>query len=76
MLVIHHRIHAQEHWDAELLLNFEARSKSRLRCFTTAGWPRSRNRPTSSPVVVKQRKRLLLRASKFSSSSASQCSWA
>ena len=37
MLVIHHRIQAQEHWDAELLLNFEARSKSRLRCFTTTG---------------------------------------
>ncbi|OYT97348.1 MAG: urease accessory protein UreE [Pseudomonas sp. PGPPP3] len=37
MLVIHHRIQAQEHWDTELLLNFEARSKSRLRCFTTTG---------------------------------------
>lgn len=35
MLVIHQRIEAQPHWDAELLLTFEARSKSRLRCFTT-----------------------------------------
>ncbi|SNS69831.1 urease accessory protein UreE [Pseudomonas segetis] len=37
MLVIHQRIKPQEKWDAELLLTFEARSKSRLRCFTTTG---------------------------------------
>ena len=37
MLVIHQRIPAQPDWDAELLLSFEARSKSRLRCFSTAG---------------------------------------
>lgn len=37
MLVIQHRIAPSAHWDAELLLNFEARSKSRLRCFTTQG---------------------------------------
>lgn len=37
MLVIHHRIAPQPRWDAELLLSFDARSKSRLRCFTTAG---------------------------------------
>lgn len=35
MLVIHQRIAPQDHWDAELELTFEARSKSRLRCFTT-----------------------------------------
>jgi urease accessory protein len=37
MLVIHHRLPPQPHWDAELLLSFDARSKSRLRCFTTTG---------------------------------------
>lgn len=37
MLVIHQRINTQDTWDAELLLTFEARSKSRLRCFTTTG---------------------------------------
>jgi len=37
MLVIHHRIEPQTQWDAELLLNFEARSKSRLRCFSAEG---------------------------------------
>jgi urease accessory protein len=37
MLVIHRRIPAQDHCDAELELSFEARSKSRLRCFTRQG---------------------------------------
>ncbi|NRH28716.1 urease accessory protein UreE [Pseudomonas sp. MS19] len=37
MLVIHRRIAAQPDWDAELLLTFEARSKSRLRTFSTTG---------------------------------------
>ncbi|RJG10575.1 urease accessory protein UreE [Pseudomonas cavernicola] len=37
MLVIQSRIPPQPHWDAELLLSYAARSKSRLRCFTTAG---------------------------------------
>lgn len=37
MLVIHQRTAARETWDAELELTFEARSKSRLRCFTTQG---------------------------------------
>ncbi|EJO91564.1 urease accessory protein UreE [Ectopseudomonas mendocina DLHK] len=37
MLVIHTRIAPQAAADAELELTFEARSKSRLRCFTTAG---------------------------------------
>lgn len=37
MLVIHQRLPAQEHWDAELLLTYEARSKSRLRCFSISG---------------------------------------
>ena len=37
MLVIHSRIAPQANPDAELELTFEARSKSRLRCFTTAG---------------------------------------
>lgn len=37
MLVIHSRIAPQAAADAELELTFEARSKSRLRCFTTAG---------------------------------------
>ena len=35
MLVIHSRIAPQSACDAELELTFEARSKSRLRCFTT-----------------------------------------
>ncbi|KAF1054482.1 MAG: Urease accessory protein UreE [Stenotrophomonas maltophilia] len=37
MLVIHQRTEPRTAWDAELHLNFEARSKSRLRCFTTTG---------------------------------------
>jgi urease accessory protein len=37
MLVIHERIEARSGWDEELLLTFEARSKSRLRCFTQRG---------------------------------------
>ncbi|WP_296188233.1 urease accessory protein UreE [Pseudomonas sp. UBA1879] len=37
MLVIHQRIDAQAEWAAELHLNFEARSKSRLRCFSAEG---------------------------------------
>ncbi|UVE17516.1 urease accessory protein UreE [Pseudomonas sp. LS44] len=37
MLVIHQRIAAQTAWDAELHLSFEARSKSRLRCFSATG---------------------------------------
>lgn len=37
MLVIHQRIEPCERWDAELHLNYEARSKSRLRCFSRAG---------------------------------------
>ncbi|WP_263140856.1 urease accessory protein UreE [Pseudomonas sp. RIT-PI-AD] len=37
MLVIRHRIETQPHWDAELELNYEARSKSRLRCFSGDG---------------------------------------
>ena len=37
MLVIHQRIARQDRWDAELLLDFAARSKSRLHCFTTCG---------------------------------------
>lgn len=37
MLVIHHRIQPQDTWDAELELSFEARSKSRLRCYSTEG---------------------------------------
>ncbi|MCU1718773.1 urease accessory protein UreE [Pseudomonas sp. 5P_3.1_Bac2] len=37
MLVIHERIAQQPTCDAELELSFEARSKSRLRCFTRAG---------------------------------------
>ncbi|MCJ1881789.1 urease accessory protein UreE [Pseudomonas nitroreducens] len=37
MLVIHQRIEPREHWDAELRLNYEARSKSRLRCFSAGG---------------------------------------
>lgn len=37
MLVIHQRIARQDRWDAELLLDFAARSKSRLHCFSTCG---------------------------------------
>ena len=37
MLVIHHRTAPRDDADAELELTFEARSKSRLRCFTTTG---------------------------------------
>ncbi|MWV15508.1 urease accessory protein UreE [Pseudomonas sp. L-22-4S-12] len=37
MLVIHHRLEPQPHWDEELHLTFDARSKSRLRCFSAAG---------------------------------------
>ena len=37
MLVIHRRTAAQPTWDAELHLTFEARSKSRLRCFSASG---------------------------------------
>ena len=37
MLVIHRRIAPQPTWAAELLLNFDARSKSRLRCFSADG---------------------------------------
>lgn len=37
MLVIHERIDARPSWDEELLLTYEARSKSRLRCFTVTG---------------------------------------
>lgn len=37
MLVIHHRLEPQAHWDEELHLNFDARSKSRLRCFSATG---------------------------------------
>ena len=37
MLVIHRRIDPQPDWAAELHLTFEARSKSRLRCFSAEG---------------------------------------
>lgn len=37
MLVIHQRTTSQAAGDAELELTYEARSKSRLRCFTTSG---------------------------------------
>ena len=37
MLVIRRRIAPQPLWTAELLLSFEARSKSRLRCFSVDG---------------------------------------
>ncbi|MDF3935974.1 urease accessory protein UreE [Pseudomonas citronellolis] len=37
MLVIHQRIEPRDHWDAELHLNYEARSKSRLRCYSREG---------------------------------------
>ena len=35
MLVIHRRVQPHPVWSAELHLNFEARSKSRLRCFSS-----------------------------------------
>ncbi|MBM7061266.1 urease accessory protein UreE [Pseudomonas sp. UL073] len=37
MLVIQQRIAPRDSWDAELHLTFEARSKSRLRCYTASG---------------------------------------
>jgi len=37
MLVIHRRTAARPDWDAELELTFDARSKSRLRCFASSG---------------------------------------
>lgn len=37
MLTIRQRTAPRPAWDAELELTFEARSKSRLRCFTSAG---------------------------------------
>ena len=37
MLVIHRRVQSHPVWSAELHLNFEARSKSRLRCFSSSG---------------------------------------
>lgn len=37
MLVIQQRLAPQDRWDAELHLTFEARSKSRLRCFAADG---------------------------------------
>lgn len=37
MLMIRQRTAPRPTWDAELELTFEARSKSRLRCFTTTG---------------------------------------
>jgi urease accessory protein len=37
MLVIHRRTHSHAQWDAELELTYEARSKSRLRCFSAQG---------------------------------------
>jgi len=37
MLTIRQRTAPRPEWDAELELTFEARSKSRLRCFTTSG---------------------------------------
>jgi urease accessory protein len=37
MLVIHQRVEPQAEWAAELHLIFEARSKSRLRCFSAEG---------------------------------------
>lgn len=37
MLVIHRRIEPRTEWDAELEMTFEARSKSRLRCFSSTG---------------------------------------
>ena len=37
MLVIRQRIDARPEWQAELELTYDARSKSRLRCFSTSG---------------------------------------
>ena len=37
MLVIHRRTEPQATWSAELHLTYEARSKSRLRCFSATG---------------------------------------
>ncbi|MCF7201191.1 urease accessory protein UreE [Pseudomonas oligotrophica] len=37
MLVIHRRLPPSPGWQAELELTFDARSKSRLRCFTRSG---------------------------------------
>ncbi|MBD1551767.1 urease accessory protein UreE [Pseudomonas typographi] len=37
MLVIHHRTAEKPDWSAEIHLNYEARSKSRLRCFSASG---------------------------------------
>jgi urease accessory protein len=37
MLVIHQRIAPRDNWDAELLLDYAARSKSRLHCYSTCG---------------------------------------
>jgi len=37
MLVIHRRIESRPDWSAELHLNYDARSKSRLRCFSSEG---------------------------------------
>ncbi|EPF2038673.1 TPA: urease accessory protein UreE, partial [Pseudomonas aeruginosa] len=38
MLVIHQRLPARSpRWDEELHLTYEARSKSRLRCFAASG---------------------------------------
>ncbi|MBF7142049.1 MULTISPECIES: urease accessory protein UreE [Pseudomonas] len=37
MLVIHRRLSAQPTWNAEVHLTYEARSKSRLRCFAQGG---------------------------------------
>ncbi|MET1078538.1 MAG: urease accessory protein UreE [Pseudomonas sp.] len=37
MLVIRQRLPLQAHWDAELQLTHEARSKTRLRCFSATG---------------------------------------
>lgn len=37
MLVIHRRSPVHDRWDAELELTYEARSKRRLRCFSTCG---------------------------------------
>ncbi|WCD79843.1 urease accessory protein UreE [Pseudomonas sp. TUM22785] len=37
MLVIQERTEARARWDEELLLTYEARSKSRLRCFSVKG---------------------------------------
>lgn len=37
MLVIHRRIEPKPDWSAEIHLNYDARSKSRLRCFSASG---------------------------------------